>query len=174
MSWLRVVGIIVIAAHGHDDPPIFALLFKRWTARILLVLSKRPSRFNELARAVPAARRMVVERLRELQDVALVERRVDPGPPTTITYSITTRGQQLIPHLERLWAVAEQQRVAVGPSPVRRDITGGKQRQHRSAALGRPVSADLCWKVSTTTPPGRPDRRGPRAQGAGPSRPETT
>jgi DNA-binding HxlR family transcriptional regulator len=62
LSWLQVVGIIVIAAQGHHDPPIFALLFKRWTAPILLVLSQRPYRFNELARAVPAARRMVVER----------------------------------------------------------------------------------------------------------------
>jgi DNA-binding HxlR family transcriptional regulator len=109
MSWLRVVGIIVVAAQRHDGPPIFDLLCKRWTAQILLVLSQRPSRFNELARAVPAARRMVVERLRELQDTGLVERRVDPGPPIASTYSITTRGQQLIPDLAALWALAERQ-----------------------------------------------------------------
>lgn len=96
-------------AHGDDGPPIFQMLFsRRWSARILIELAQRPSRFNELARAVPAARRMVVERLRELQDAGLVERRVDPGPPTTITYSITARGEELIPHLERLWAVAER------------------------------------------------------------------
>ena len=124
MSRLQVVGIIAIAVQGHDDPPIFALLFKRWTTQILLVLSQRPSRFNELARAVPASRRMVVERLRELQDAALVERRVDPGPPTTITYSITTRGQQLIPHLERLWAVAERQHSS-GPGWMRHHQENG-------------------------------------------------
>lgn len=95
--------------HGDDGPAAFEMLFsKRWTARILIELAQRPSRFNELARAVPAARRMVVERLRELQDAGLVERRVDPGPPTTITYSITARGEELTPHLERLWALAEQ------------------------------------------------------------------
>ena len=89
MSWLQVVGIIVVAAQSHDGPPVFDLLFKRWTARILLVLAKRPSRFNELARAVPAARRMVVERLQELQDAGLVNRHVDPGAPIASTYSIT-------------------------------------------------------------------------------------
>jgi DNA-binding HxlR family transcriptional regulator len=109
MSWLQVVGVIIVAAQSHDGPPIFDLLFKRWTAQILLVLAKRPSRFNELARAVPAARRIVVERLRELQDTGLVERQVDPGPPIASTYSITTRGQQLIPDLAALWALAEQQ-----------------------------------------------------------------
>jgi DNA-binding HxlR family transcriptional regulator len=94
---------------ADDGPAVFEMLFsKRWTARILIELAQRPSRFNELARAVPAARRMVVERLRELQDADLVERRVDPGPPTTITYAITARGEELIPHLERLWAVAER------------------------------------------------------------------
>jgi DNA-binding HxlR family transcriptional regulator len=96
--------------HGDDGPAAFEMLFKRWTARILIELAQRPSRFNELARAVPAARRMVVERLRELQDAGLVERRVDPGPPTTITYAITARGEELTPLLERVWAVAERHR----------------------------------------------------------------
>ena len=109
MSWLQIVGVIFLAAQSHDGPPIFDLLFKRWTAQILLALSQRPSRFNELARAVPAARRMVVERLRELQATGLVERRVDPGPPIASTYSITTRGQQLIPDLAALCALAERQ-----------------------------------------------------------------
>ena len=110
MSWLQVVGIIVVAAPSRDGPTLFDMLFKRWTARILLVLAKRPSRFNELARAVPASRRMVVERLREFQDTGLVERHVDPGPPIASTYSITTRGEELVPHLERLWVTAERLR----------------------------------------------------------------
>src|SRR5262245_22611298 len=71
-------------ALSDAGPPVFELLFsKRWAARILIGLAQRPARFNELARAVPAARRIVVERLRELQDAGLVERRVDPGPPIT-------------------------------------------------------------------------------------------
>jgi DNA-binding HxlR family transcriptional regulator len=85
MSWLQLVGIIVVAAPSRDGPALFDMLFKRWTARILRVLSQRPSRFNELARAVPAARRMVVERLQELQDAGLVDRHVDPGPPIAST-----------------------------------------------------------------------------------------
>jgi DNA-binding HxlR family transcriptional regulator len=84
------------------------LFSKRWTARILIELAQRPVRFNELARAVPAARRIVVERLRELQDAGLVERRVDPGPPIASMYSITAQGEELIPHLERLWVLAER------------------------------------------------------------------
>jgi ribonuclease HI len=94
---------------GDDAPAAVELLFsKRGTARILMVLSQRPVRFNELARAVPVARRIVVERLRELQDAGLVERRVDPGPPISSRYLLTAQGEELVPHLERLWVLAER------------------------------------------------------------------
>jgi DNA-binding HxlR family transcriptional regulator len=97
------------SAPNDDWPVVFELLFsRRWSARILIELGQGPMRFNELARAVPAARRIVVERLRELQDADLVERHVDTGPPITSMYSITGRGEELIPHLERLRVVAER------------------------------------------------------------------
>jgi DNA-binding HxlR family transcriptional regulator len=97
------------------------MLFKRWTAQIPRVLSQRPCRFNELARAVPAARRMVVERLQELQDAGLVNRHVDPGAPIASTYSITTRGEELVPYLERLWVTAEQLRQSTDAPGPRED-----------------------------------------------------
>jgi DNA-binding HxlR family transcriptional regulator len=125
MSWLQVVGIAVVAASSGNGPGAFEMLFKRGTAYILLALSQRPARFNALARAVPTARRIVVQRLRELQDAGLIERRVDPGPPITSMYSITTQGEELVPHLERLWVVAErlqQSSDAEGRRDLRQDM----------------------------------------------------
>jgi DNA-binding HxlR family transcriptional regulator len=121
MSWLQVVGIVVAAAQGHDGPPVFDLLFKRWTAQILLVLAKRPSRFNELARAVPAARRMVVERLRETPSRRPGRTAHRSRTPIASTYSITTRGQQLIPDLAALWALANSSNSP--PRPATDDST---------------------------------------------------
>jgi DNA-binding HxlR family transcriptional regulator len=85
----------------------FDLLGKRWTALILDLLLQRPARFSELAEAVPGlSNRVMTDRLRELTDAGLVEREVDPGPPTTITYALTPLGEHLGPALEalRVWA----------------------------------------------------------------------
>jgi DNA-binding HxlR family transcriptional regulator len=48
----------------------------------------------------------MADRLRELQDAGLINRRVDPGPPTTISYMLTADGEALRPILEplRTWA----------------------------------------------------------------------
>src|SRR5215216_6707408 len=85
----------------------FDLLGKRWTALIVDLLLQRPARFNELAQAVPGlSHRVMTDRLRELAEAGLVERSVDPGPPTTTTYSLTPLGERLRPGLEalRVWA----------------------------------------------------------------------
>jgi DNA-binding HxlR family transcriptional regulator len=77
----------------------FEVLAKRWTLQILFLLLQRPARFNELERAVPGlTNRVMADRLRE--------RQVDPGPPITSIYTLTTDGEALRPILEPLrpWA----------------------------------------------------------------------
>lgn len=81
----------------------FELLGKRWTGLIIDLLLQRPARFSELARAVPGlSERVMSERLRELVDAGIVERRVDPGPPVSTTYALTPLGRRLRPALEEL------------------------------------------------------------------------
>lgn len=86
---------------------VFQLLGKRWTGLIVDLLLQRPARFSELARAVPGlSERVLAERLRELEDWGLVERRVAPGPPIAVTYSLTPLGDDLGPAMQALreWA----------------------------------------------------------------------
>ncbi|MFI7000560.1 winged helix-turn-helix transcriptional regulator [Nocardia sp. NPDC050175] len=88
---------------------VFALLGKRWTGLLIDLLLQRPARFNELHAALPTlSKRVMSERLTELQTAALVEREVDPGPPITATYRLTERGQRLGPAMDalRVWAGA--------------------------------------------------------------------
>lgn len=88
---------------------VFGLLGKRWTGLLIDLLLQRPARFNELDAALPTlSKRVLSERLAELQQVGLVERDVDPGPPITATYRLTERGQALGPALDalRIWAGA--------------------------------------------------------------------
>jgi DNA-binding HxlR family transcriptional regulator len=57
---------------------------------------------------------MLFERLKELEAAGLVRRAVDPGPPISSTYALTTEGEQLGPMLEMLrqWAAARPVRAA--------------------------------------------------------------
>lgn len=88
---------------------VFGLLGKRWTGLLIDLLLQRPARFNELQAALPAlSKRVLSERLTELQTVGLVEREVDPGPPITSTYRLSDRGRELGPAMDalRIWAGA--------------------------------------------------------------------
>ncbi|RDI50527.1 winged helix-turn-helix transcriptional regulator [Nocardia mexicana] len=87
----------------------FGVLGKRWTGLLIDLLLQRPARFNELHAALPTlSKRVLSERLAELQSAGLVEREVDPGPPITATYRLTESGRGLGPAMDalRVWAGA--------------------------------------------------------------------
>jgi DNA-binding HxlR family transcriptional regulator len=88
---------------------VFDLLGKRWSALIIDLLLGGPARFSELARAIPGvSNRVLAARLLELTEAGVVERTVDPGPPTTTAYSLTPLGEHLGPALEELRAWASE------------------------------------------------------------------
>jgi DNA-binding HxlR family transcriptional regulator len=87
----------------------------RWALRLLTALSAGPARFSELESAVPGvSRRMMSERLRELESAGLVRRTVDAGPPITSTYELTSDGKGLGVILDQLrpWAASRSSRAA--------------------------------------------------------------
>lgn len=63
--------------------------------------------FVALRRAVTGISDAVLsDRLSELADAGLVARDVDPGPPVSVSYTLTPGGRALVPVLENLgkWA----------------------------------------------------------------------
>ncbi|WP_051801237.1 winged helix-turn-helix transcriptional regulator [Streptomyces sp. NRRL F-525] len=88
---------------------VFNLLGKRWTGPLIDLLLQRPARFSELHSALPAlSKRVLSDRLSELQEIGLVEREVSPGPPVAVTYTLTEHGMGLGPAMDalRIWAGA--------------------------------------------------------------------
>src|SRR4051812_46529850 len=83
------------------------LIGKRWTGAIVSALTAGPLRFGELARAVPGlSDRLLSRRLRELEQAGVVERHVEAGTPTKVSYSLTAKGTDLRPAMSELreWA----------------------------------------------------------------------
>jgi DNA-binding HxlR family transcriptional regulator len=83
------------------------LVGRRWTGAILRVLMDGPLRFSAVAPAVPElSDRLLSERMKELEARGIVERRVIPGPPLRVEYSLSRMGHELEPALAELqrWA----------------------------------------------------------------------
>lgn len=79
----------------------------KWKGSILWHLKDGPLRFNDLARQLGGAtRKMVTERLKELEAQGLVSRNVLSDRPIAVAYEITEFGRSALVVLERLecWA----------------------------------------------------------------------
>ena len=83
----------------------------KWKGSILWHLKDGPVRFNDLARLlVGASKKMVSQRLKELEEHGLVERQVVSDRPIAVAYEITDMGRSALCILEQLkdWAEAQE------------------------------------------------------------------
>ena len=75
----------------------------KWTGSILWHLKDGPVRFNDLTRMVNgASRKMVADRLKQLEKQGLVHRQVINSAPVSVEYSATSHGTQAIAFLDDL------------------------------------------------------------------------
>lgn len=80
----------------------------KWKGSILWYLKDGPIRFNELTRKLRgASKKMVNQRLKEMEDMGLLERRVLSTKPFAVAYEITDFGRSALVFLEQLkdWSI---------------------------------------------------------------------
>ncbi|MEO6090435.1 MAG: helix-turn-helix domain-containing protein [Umezawaea sp.] len=85
----------------------------KWRTVILAHLKEGERRYGELRRLMPdVSEKMLVQRLRELQEAGLVTRREHDVVPPRVDYSLTEEGVSLAPVLQALydWGVARAER----------------------------------------------------------------
>lgn len=83
------------------------LIGKRWNGAIIYLLLRRPCRFAELRDAIPdITDRMLSDRLRELEENAIITRTVFPETPVRVEYALTKKGKALAAALDAVgeWA----------------------------------------------------------------------
>ncbi|MDJ0793827.1 MAG: helix-turn-helix domain-containing protein [Woeseiaceae bacterium] len=85
------------------------LLGGKWKGSILWHLKDGPVRFNDLARQLGgASKKMVNQRLKEMEEMGLVERHVLSTRPIAVAYSITDFGRSALDVLDQLREWAEE------------------------------------------------------------------
>ncbi|MEM0948357.1 MAG: helix-turn-helix domain-containing protein [Pseudomonadota bacterium] len=79
----------------------------KWTGSVLWHLKDGPVRFNDLSRMIGgASKKMITERLRQLEAHGLVQREVMNTSPVSVNYEITPLGRTALGFLDqlRLWS----------------------------------------------------------------------
>ncbi len=120
-------------AHACDErlSRVFALLGKRWSGVILGLLLQGPARFAVLARTIPGiSERILSDRLTELTEAGLVDRKVLDGPPLGVVYQLTESGRALGPGLLRLGEWAGRYLAPTAGSRTRRPSRGQLSKGH--------------------------------------------
>jgi len=89
-----------IAACFHQGAKIFGDL---WILLIVDALNSKESRFNELQRAVNGVSPVTLaNRLRKLESWGLVSRKEETVDKLSVTYSLTKKGQDMLPALREI------------------------------------------------------------------------
>ncbi|HEX4847382.1 MAG TPA: helix-turn-helix domain-containing protein [Novosphingobium sp.] len=80
-----------------------------WTPNILWHLRGGPRRFSELKIDIPPiSAKMLSTRLRELEELGVLRRKVMPTSPPSVEYSLDELGHRLIPAIEAIAKVGEE------------------------------------------------------------------
>jgi DNA-binding HxlR family transcriptional regulator len=89
----------------------------KWKPLILFHLQNQTHRFGKLQKLIPGAtKKMLTQRLRELERDNIVHRKVYPQVPPRVEYSLTKHGQSLKPILELMSAWGGRHRSRHGGS----------------------------------------------------------
>ena len=98
-----------------------SILGKKWTCLILRCLMGEPRRFTDISAYVQGlSDRLLSQRLQELEEAGIVDRRVYAQRPVVVEYSLTTKGEALrevVAAIQR-WADLWEPVEALAKAPV--------------------------------------------------------
>jgi|SRR5574344_1279978 DNA-binding HxlR family transcriptional regulator len=94
---------------------ILSRISNKWSLLVLFTLEQSPKmRFNTLRRNIPdISQKMLTVTLRTLEQDGLIYRKAYPEVPPRVEYSLTERGQSLLPNINNLitWALKNMESI---------------------------------------------------------------
>lgn len=101
----------------------------KWSILVIMLLSERPWRFNELKRAIEGmSQRMLTLTLRNLERDGLVTRTVFSTVPPSVEYALTPLGQSLCAPVIALGLWAKDNNEQIDASRRRYDAAAARKR----------------------------------------------
>lgn len=79
-----------------------SVLSQRWTALVIYQLLPGPQRFSEIQSSVGISGKVLSDRLKDLEQQGIINRKVIPDTPVIIEYSLTDKGASLEPILREI------------------------------------------------------------------------
>jgi DNA-binding HxlR family transcriptional regulator len=120
-----------------------AILEKKWTGHIVVLLRHGPQRFSELYQQIPfVSHKVLTEQLRALERDGVLERREMSGGPRQVLYELTAAGKELLPIMDALGQWGRNHAGAMGGdanggvSPMTRRRSGETQALRLPAGNG--------------------------------------
>ncbi|TXK83881.1 helix-turn-helix domain-containing protein [Paenibacillus sp. N3.4] len=78
------------------------ILNRRWTCLIIYQLHFGPQRFSEIQTVIGISKRLLSERLKDLEEEKIVKREIIMKSPIKIVYSLTDKGLALTPVVKEI------------------------------------------------------------------------
>lgn len=72
-----------------------SIISQRWTALVIYQLLSGPKRFSEIQSSIGISGKVLSDRLKELEQMDIVNRKVIPATPVMIEYSLTEKGRSM-------------------------------------------------------------------------------
>ena len=94
---------IVISENSCSLREVLDIVGGKWAMPIIYILSKGKMRFKEIERSIEGINtRMLVKELKNMEANGIVIREVFATVPPTVEYTLTEKGQKLIPSITAL------------------------------------------------------------------------
>ena len=97
--------------HGCPVTRTLSVIGGKWKPVILFCVTNGVNRFGAMQRAIPAVtKQMLTQQLRELEADGILHREIFPEVPPRVEYSLTARGETLLPVIDamRAWGTADR------------------------------------------------------------------
>ncbi|MFC5559751.1 winged helix-turn-helix transcriptional regulator [Ureibacillus thermophilus] len=85
-----------------------SIISQRWTALVIYQLLSGPKRFSEIQSSIGISGKVLSDRLKELEQMKMVRRKVIPATPVIIEYSLTEKGRSMEPILKSIEEWSQQ------------------------------------------------------------------